>query len=189
VQSPLFTACDRGQWNMAKLLLSNKNCVLEKPYTKVYSKNAPDIAFEKGQIDILRIMVAHPNVKINEKLTDKFTPLELACHFDDVEMLESVLMHPDVDVNKGSILVQLSTKKNVQLLQMLLQHPDLDVNQGGALKIACDQAKRIPDCSKNVFELLKHPDIDTTGVEDNPEYEAVLDRARSFVTKRIKAAF
>jgi ankyrin repeat protein len=117
------------------------------------------IALESRDIDILRLLSDHPNINMNQKDEDSFTPLELAVIHGFDEEFSHLTAHPKVDVNCGA-LHSAVTHGNLQMLKTLVDHSSIDINakdenSSTALVEACLKLK--PDA---VEILLGHPNVD-----------------------------
>jgi ankyrin repeat protein len=89
-----------------------------------------------GKPDIVREMLADPNIDVNARRIGGQWALREAVENARVEIVEMLLAHPKIDVNQIDIAwdsalhcaVRIYGWKGKQILDMLLAHPDIDVN-------------------------------------------------------------
>jgi serine/threonine-protein phosphatase 6 regulatory ankyrin repeat subunit B len=89
-----------------------------------------------GKHDIVRAMLADPNIDVNARRIGGQWALREAVENAKVDIVEMLLAHPNIDVNQIDIAwdsalhraVVIYGGKGKQILDMLLGHPDIDAN-------------------------------------------------------------
>ena len=89
-----------------------------------------------GKQDIVREMLADPNIDVNAHRSGGQWALREAVENARVEIVEMLLAHPKIDVNQIDLVwdsalhraVVIYGGKGKQILEMLLGHPDIDAN-------------------------------------------------------------
>jgi len=93
-------------------------------------------ACRMGKADVVRSMIADPDFDVNVRRPGGQWALREAVENAKIEIVEMLLAHPKIDVNKIDLAwdsalhraVMIYGWKGKQILEMLLAHPDIDVN-------------------------------------------------------------
>ena len=59
-----------------------------------------------GYMDMVELLLAHPNIDVNKPRKDGATPLISSCEFAREEVALTLIKHPSVDVNAKSAFFQ-----------------------------------------------------------------------------------
>jgi ankyrin repeat protein len=119
-------------------------------------------------IEIVKLLLEHPNIDVNIKDEHGDTPLFIACDYNRIEIVKLLLSHPDIDVNVNSgdyyesnPLGRACSYNRIEIVKLLLGHPSIDVNIQNKL----GNTPLHEACESNNIEivklLLQHPNIDT----------------------------
>ena len=92
-----------------------------------------------GYIEILKLLLSHPDIDVNARNDYGTTPLYKACNNKFIEIVKLLLAHPSIDVNlekeNGFTPLLLSIHaKSFDISKLLLDHPKIDVNKTDAQK-------------------------------------------------------
>lgn len=115
-------------------------------------------AISTGQIEIIQMLLAHPDIKVNKGKT--ITPLVFAIHKKNLNIIDMLLQHPRIDINYESTACRSPLHcafdlKQFAIIDKLLQHnadtEKRDSNGFTLLHIACfEQNEELVD------KLLKY---------------------------------
>mmetsp|Transcript_25180 Transcript_25180/g.42156 ORF Transcript_25180/g.42156 Transcript_25180/m.42156 type:complete len:345 (+) Transcript_25180:368-1402(+) len=129
------------------------------------------IAASKGDFQMVKMLVTHPDIDVNIAMQDGATPLYIAACRGDVDVVRQLMTHPEVDVNAATQMgftpVYFAAQEgHWEVVEQLMEHPLLDVNKpmpDGAtpLYIAAQEGHW-----EAVRELLEHPHIDVNTAEE-----------------------
>lgn len=101
-------------------------------------------AISTGQIEIIQMLLAHPDIKVNKGKT--ITPLVFAIHKTNINIIDLLLQHPRIDINYESTACRSPLHcafdlKQFAIIDKLLQHnadtEKRDSNGFTLLHIAC----------------------------------------------------
>ena len=130
-------------------------------------------AIEGGDIQQFRWLIENCNEDINAAVDTKGSTLLIKfTESKNIEAMQEILKHPDLDINKvnkdGNAALHVAAKKTssestTKAIQEILKHPDLDINKASvnkygrtALHLAVIGMRKI----MSLKEILKHPKID-----------------------------
>jgi ankyrin repeat protein len=180
--TPLILACYRGYLELVTILLDDPeidvNIKNDKQETALYVvcnlKNGRDFADR----DILKLLLTHPNSKdkinVNSLNLDSdsydtyITPLQVACIKYNTFAVESLLEHPNININikdkyQRSALFYAcdSYSSKLEIVSLLLNRPEISVDTKSNLNNSCQNTlltTAISHSVKGIPELLlTHP--------------------------------
>ena len=138
--SAIDICADRGFYNEMVALLAKEGIgdLINKRVPQPVGYTPLDVAilsyrFVKD-IRIIRLLLAHPSINVNLVTPiESRTPLQMAIHFDLLDVIELLLAHPSTDVNiqtehGQSPLITAVKNGNNTSVALLLERPDLNVN-------------------------------------------------------------
>jgi ankyrin repeat protein len=140
----LYIACEKGDYDICKLLISNNADVnnLSTISTYLYMKKVSALyaACEyanrsNNDISIVKLLLDVDNIDVN---IGDLNPLGYCCEYDNVKIAKLLLKHKNIDVNKKVSAFDLDTcltvsckQGNKQLIELLLNNDNLDINKRG----------------------------------------------------------
>jgi len=138
--SALDICADRGFYNEMVALLAKEGIgdLINKRVPQPVGYTPLDVAilsyrFVKD-IRIIRLLLAHPSINVNLVTPiESRTPLQMAIHYNLLDVVELLLAHPSTDVNiqtehGQSPLITAVKNGNNTSVALLLERPDLNVN-------------------------------------------------------------
>jgi ankyrin repeat protein len=138
-QTPLHIACKRNHVEIVKLLLVPYKYGTYNTDALDYKNDTPfDKAFKNNHIESLRLLCETNSIDVNRK-KEKYgeTPLEIACHALNVELVELLIEYgANVNVSDrfGSTplhnIVTCSDEQHIEIAKILIKH-GADVNGCG----------------------------------------------------------
>ncbi|KAI4620660.1 uncharacterized protein J4E87_006985 [Alternaria ethzedia] len=183
--TPLHYAVSNGHWETASFLLKHSES-LRDGHCISSDVSPTSLSFTKE--DLLHRLLKRPDFGgPNEILPGTLkTIIHVAASKGDCEVIEVLLAHPDIDVNKcvgyfGSPLMYAARNGKLEAARLLLQHKDVDVNQktGDPWKHTALNFAKLYNHNEIVDLLLSHGAIDydakapttvpTTTHIDNPQ--------------------
>ena len=118
---------------------------------------------QEGNLKALKIRLLF-GININSQNKSGLTPLACACKANKIDIIDELLKHSQVDVNKpdedGNTPLIHACKKSYLIVKKLLQHPNIDVNKTDNDNFAPLHFACYYDTTYIAKELLKHPGID-----------------------------
>ena len=129
--TPLHTACEYGQLEVIKFLLSlpsvDVNIQSNSGYTPLHS------ACRYSQLDIIKFLVSLPSVDVKIQSNNGYTPLHSACRYSQLDIIKFLVSLPSVDVNiqSNSGYTPLHTAcryGQLDIITCLVSLPSVDVN-------------------------------------------------------------
>ena len=148
------------------------------------------VAAAEGKVEMLRLLLKHPDFDINMQAPMGITPLMYGIAFGRPEVVEFLLAQPGVDVNAqskaftvtsntdevktnmlASALATAAYYGNVVAVRLLLAHPDIRINDGGVppLSVAAEKGHLAI-----VKLILTHPDIDPNAIVEPYSQTALI---------------
>ncbi|MBQ2379866.1 MAG: ankyrin repeat domain-containing protein [Akkermansia sp.] len=138
-------------------------------------RTALHMAADEGHTECMKILLAHPDIDVNQADIMGRTALIKAIMSDSTECVKLLLAHPDIDVNKqdgriGNAAIHIAAGNNKpESLKLLLEKKETDVN----LMHGLSGAKSTALCfavmqghTECVKLLLSHPKIDVNLTDD-----------------------
>jgi ankyrin repeat protein len=176
----LYIACEKGDYDICKLLISNNADVnnLSTISTYLYMKKVSALyaACEyanrsNNDISIVKLLLDVDNIDVN---IGDLNPLGYCCEYDNVKIAKLLLKHKNIDVNKkyspyekDTALIASCKKGNTELVELLLGNDNIDVNKIGSFgRNALFESCRIftktynEEDEKIANMLLNNPKID-----------------------------
>ena len=106
-------------------------------------------------------LLALPQIEVNA-VTSGYSSLAMACSTGNVEIVELLLKHPDINVNSAALHWAVRHGSRA-IITMLLQHPGIDVNAVGTQEDFGGMGPLSLACSAGNVEIveliLERPDI------------------------------
>ena len=175
--SPVMIAASLGDVETLQFLLS----LSDKVNINAQRKNGRTplhYACFCGFEEVVRFLLGHPQIMVNEGDNAGETPLQIACS-NGCEVIVSLLLdHEDIQVNSSSnnmdtLLMIACNKSHYEVVKLLLRRDDIDVNAQNvnrftALMFACYNGT-----IEIVKSLLDHKDIDVN-LEDEYHKTALI---------------
>ena len=159
--TPPLLACMQGKVDdVAALLALGADPTIEGNVPKIsvpdkkYKLTPLMLAVRDGHVEIVRVLLAHERVDVNQARTrDGGTALLWACHTGHVEIIKLLLAHDGIDVNQASTsgvtpLFTACAEVHVEAIKLLVAHEGIDVNQPRTdsgitpLYVACEKGCR-----------------------------------------------
>ena len=202
ITTPLTAAILKKSNGVVKLLLEQPEIDINYQFTscswensKVKSLNPLDLALINHNSKFVKLLLSHENIDINYIFKEKFVKknqihviehsiLRDAIYFGNLEILNLILNHPDINVNikiketiyninnpsqmvsysKKNILEYAIDQKKYDMAKILLKHPKIDVNMTLSNENKIEKTFLIKVIWKHNHELIKilleHPEID-----------------------------
>lgn len=158
----LFQASRNGNVEFVEILLQKGVDV--NTQDNVWDRTALMLALEKGNVEVAKLLAAHPGTEVNIKDKSDMTALMYALENKFTGIAFSLLERPEMNVNAqdfiGRTALMLALEKgNMEIASLLLQRPEIDVNardkdDWNVINYAV--SKNLLDL---VIVLLKHPKI------------------------------
>ena len=124
-----------------------------------------------GHIDVVNLLLQHPNLKINQQTKRGNTALHIASYNGHTEIAKSLLNHSDIDVNiknndGNTPLHKASKNGKTDIVKLLLAHPSINES----VNTKNDDGKTPLDIAKNdeIRTLLKEKEE-----EEKKRFEAL----------------
>ena len=167
--TPLHIACEEGCLDIVKLLLSKPNCDINLKvsdgvnplhiasacrFSSVSSyhfdcrnKTPIQIAYARGHLNIVKLLLREPNCDVNLKDSNDDTPLHVACrkgHTDIVQCIVEKECHINCRNRHGNTPLHIACEEGcLDIVKLLLSSPNCDINikdsNGGTpLHAACN---------------------------------------------------
>ncbi|KAB2105292.1 hypothetical protein AG0111_0g7058 [Alternaria gaisen] len=183
-RTALWWAVSTGQARIAGLLLATGGFdVNERPDGH---HGLLHEAVRANDIAVTKVLLGRGDLDVNIKDTSGFdnpnkqTPLHLATDRGLKEMVELLLLHPDIDVNprdeNGETPLHTAARKDrMEILVLLLAHPGIDVNSRDAGGGTLLHASATQGYMEILRLLLARPDVDVNFrdvVGDTPLHKA-----------------
>jgi ankyrin repeat protein len=138
----------------------NKQTILHKQ-DLVFCNSREDLDFYlKIQSKILKFIVHHPMINVNQQSLSGWTALHDAARLNNTPMIEELLKHPEIDVNvpekhfNETPLHIAAYNKHMSALRMLLKHPKINRGLRNSIKeTALDIA--LKDSNPQIANLFK----------------------------------
>ena len=151
---PLHMACEKGHFEIVKILTNHPQCNIEAEND---SKQRPfHIACQSGNIDIVQHLVVEKDCDVTAK--DKWgdTPLHVACQKGYFEIVKILTNHPQCNIEAENGIKQRPLHKacesgNVDIIQHLVVEKGCDVTA----KNYSSQTPLHIACEKGHFEIVK----------------------------------
>ncbi|KAH6904798.1 hypothetical protein BKA70DRAFT_1295100 [Coprinopsis sp. MPI-PUGE-AT-0042] len=151
-------ACRQGSDNAVKELLC-----LPDISAKVYGRRALMYASSFGREGAIRLLLAHPDIKINALDESRWSALVRASHRNRKGAVILLLSYPDIEVNmmtvQGTALHMATMNGYEDMVTILLAHPSVDpniVNPWGMTPLSLASSYGHTGIAKR---LLSHPQI------------------------------
>ncbi|MCP4748815.1 MAG: ankyrin repeat domain-containing protein [Desulfobacteraceae bacterium] len=92
------------------------------------------LAAHEGHIEVVKLLLSHPNIDVNQADNNGITLLHLAARRGHVEIVKLLLSRPGIDVNKAdnygwTPLSMAAGRGHVEIVKFLLSRPGIDVNK------------------------------------------------------------
>lgn len=134
--------------------------------------------YRESNIDVLNLILQHPNIDVNLKDNNEKTPFLLASG-ENFKVLKLLMTHPntkdkininDIDADGNNCLLLAFDNFNIRVFELLLKNPDLDINYKSTfiLSLACSKFielqksnnySELEEIKYLLFLLLRHPKI------------------------------
>jgi len=159
---PLITAIERNHLGCVQVLLDQPTIELNR--RDCTGKPALCAAIQYASDELVEIMIAHPNIRVNcEDTLHGWTPLHYACKYKRTDVIRKLLLVPEINPNVQDLqrkwapvhLPQNTCDSMSALLQSNKVDPNLqDIVGRTPLHLACQRGY-----SGIVSVLLSHPEI------------------------------
>lgn len=127
-------ACKHGDLDTVRRLLAEPNQI-DINSTLSGQLCYLSLAVVQEYVELVGILLTHPNIDVNKRTRYGFTPLSCATNYgNNIEILSLLLTHPNIDVNMEDrdgytpLCNAISTKK-YDMVRILLEHPNTLVNE------------------------------------------------------------
>ena len=156
--TPLDYACEKGHFEIVKILTNHPQCNIEAGTSFVPPNDGPlHKACESGNVDIVRHLVIDKHCDVNAKGWIGYTPLDYACEKGHFEIVKILTNHPQCNIEAEDNLNNRPLHKacesgNVDIVRHLVIDKHCDINAKGRrsgytpLHYACE---------KGSFEIVK----------------------------------
>jgi ankyrin repeat protein len=143
----------KGFTKLMKLVMMTKEYPeLEKEIEEIINENPEEInkqnnygftaltlAAMNSNVNIVKLLLEHPNIDVNIRDVDGWTVLMRVCKYNtysNIEIVKLLLKHPNIDVNIQDVdgwtalivAVDNNIQSNIEIIKLLLEHPDINVN-------------------------------------------------------------
>lgn len=166
--TPLYAAASKGHTNVVQALLlnnrSNTNSKLNLNTRSNDRKTALSIAAQHNHLDIIKMLLAEPDIFVNAADFDGYTALTFAVACGHIKIVEALLSDPRTNVNYktkyGKTPLHIAAQQGfTDIIKVLLAHPKIeanaiDINGDSALSVAAQDGQ-----VDSVNELLSSPQI------------------------------
>ena len=116
--TPFLSACLSGYSEAVKLLLQHPN--INTTIKSKYNGNAFNFAVFGGIPETVELLFSHPEIDVNNvgivNYTKKISPLQLACDFARIEILQLLLTHPKI---KNTVKYKIDKRLNSEVTTIL----------------------------------------------------------------------
>lgn len=162
-ETPLQLAVSHGHTRMVEILLSMLDTKVDvsRPISK-----AIHFAAAKGYIDIVKALLAVPNVDFNANAVNYHGDgaLHSASRAGHTRVVEALLTVPDIDVNAknrddATALLLAARNGRVEVAKVLLEVPNVDINACNKQKDTALHCAALNNCVDVVKALLANPQI------------------------------
>ena len=128
-------------------------------------KTVLHVAAEKGDCEVIEVLLAYPDIDVNVPERNGLTPLMTAAKYGKLEALRLLLQRKDIDVNVSdqfdrTPMMAAARNGKLEVVRMLLQHKDIDVNVPGRSRLTPLMTAAKHGKMEAVKLLLQHKDID-----------------------------
>ena len=128
----LFNAVTREQLDIVSEYISNSRVDINKAF---HDKTILDTAIQKGSVEIVELLLKHPNINVNKQK-----------HHTESPLCKSLLYAHAITFNyiKDKISIFKNFKSNCRkIMEMLIRHPSLDMNnhEDNFFSLACGRGE------------------------------------------------
>ena len=141
-------------------------------------------AYEKGYLDIFRLLVAHPKTDINIKCrfssSNCCSLLEMACYEEKLEYIDILLSCPTIKLNEA--LLKACKENRYESVIRIINHPDVNVNHKDSRGNTALHVLNSYKCSSKITKLLleqKEIDVNTKNISGHTPVQELLKNAFS----------
>ena len=186
----ILDAAFLGHMSRAKFLIRcngtdvNTLGIASEDFHFLHAKTPLYYASERGHAEVVKLLVAHPEIHVAVKLNTSLTLLGVASQFGRYEVVKELLAHPGVDVNQvnedllvteqRTPLVISSHQGHADVTKLLLEHPQVDVNKGYISALYTESSRE----SVVIEKMLEHKEIDVNQKNGELERTALMKAAR-----------
>eukprot|EP01032_Pedospumella_encystans_P012000 gene12000-13914_t len=177
-----------------RALLQNR--VLNVPFVSKAGYIAFNKACDNLHVKIAKMLFAIPGIDVNAENEEENTPLTVACFKGAVEIVEMLLAHLDIDVNKGKfpplVAACASAEASVEVVKLLLARPEMDVNKvmtdGActALLMACNFNHT--EIVRTILEMSDNVDVDLLfQLVEEEQFNSIVNEEIQGLIRRYRA--
>lgn len=116
--SPLFAAVEKNMLSCVERFLE---CGLDVNIEHHTEGTALSLAAEKGNAEIVKVLLAHPMINVNKSTPGTFSPLYLAIKYGHVALTETLLKHPWIECKNDPYFCTAVTNGNPEMVKTLLK--------------------------------------------------------------------
>lgn len=129
-QTLLILACEKGKERVVDFLLQQDRLLLDVNATDRYKWSALFYACNRGHEEIVKSLLAHPDIDPNLSNEYQNTPLICACDKGFIRIAELLLAHPAIDIHRQddlglTAIMWASYRENQPLVKRIMQHSKL----------------------------------------------------------------
>ena len=129
-----------------------------------------NIACGKQYLEIIKLLLAHPDIDINKCSVSRETPLSIACRNGYIDVVKLLVQHHSIMINTTftdkTPLFHACEHGFTDIVKLLLWQPDININKVDAFGYNCLHIATVNNHIKVVKLLLQQPNVVVNNVNE-----------------------
>jgi hypothetical protein len=122
----LLSAANGDHTDVIKILINVKD--VQEPVDiniegwKPHNRTALYLACENNHLDVVKLLVKHPNIDVNKSTSNGTTPLFVASKFGFIDIVRELLKHNKININSTRHVLDIGKMTNAQLVDEIKRY-------------------------------------------------------------------